>query len=228
MPDLPDPVVRESGTLDIPDGCPGSDAPARASSPVVCQFPSNYADTEWRLYPGLYPGGIQLQGGTFYFEPGIYWIGGGGLTITGNGTDSYSVEPGGTSGLAGGVLFFNTELPGSPAAPIFLDGASADIYLHPYDGDIKAYYNIVIYQDRTIDLEGDDLIINGSDSATMDVRGTIYVPAGDVKTNGAAGQLTLDQIISYRYTINGAPDAAVLVLKEKAFVLKIFESGLVE
>ena len=36
-------------------------------------------DLSWILYPGLYPGGLDVSNGaTAYLMPGIYWIGGGG------------------------------------------------------------------------------------------------------------------------------------------------------
>ncbi len=97
-PGYPADIVRLTGTRAIPAGCPGAVAPALESTelaPLTCQFPSAYAGTTWRIYPGYYPGGLHLQGGTFYFEPGIYWIGGGGIQVNGNGTVSISVASGG-------------------------------------------------------------------------------------------------------------------------------------
>ena len=229
-PSVPQPPltpVRITGSKAIPSRCPGGSSAGTISAPAVCQFTSTYAGEVWRLYPGLYPGGLKLQGGTFYLEPGIYYFGGGGLDITGNGTDTFSVEAGGTTGPAGGVMLYNTSLPNAAAGPISLNGSSAKINLYPYDNDSSVYDGILIFQDRLINLGGDDATINGSASG-MDVRGTIYVPAGDVKVNGSAGALTIDQIIAWTFKINGAPGSQILALKDENLIVRLRATGLVE
>lgn len=240
-PEVPDPLatlpeptqpaiaasaVQVFGTETIPDGCPGSAKPATLANPAVCNFPSNYAGTTWRLYPGLYPGGIKLQGGTFYLEPGIYYIGGGGLDITGTGTSTISVLAGGTTGPEFGVMFFNTELSNSAAGPISLNGGQANIQLYPLMNGSR-WDGIVIYQDRDLDINGDDVTINGSTS-DMYVRGTIYVAAGDVKVNGSSGTLVMDQIIAGTYKVDGASGSIIKALNDEDFVFKLIAAGLVE
>jgi hypothetical protein len=230
LPALPTNAVQVSGSLPVPAGCPGATNEATYASPAVCQFPSNYAGTTWRLYPGLYPGGLKLQGGTFYLEPGIYYLGGGGLDITGTGTQTISVDPNGTGagGAAGGVMFYNTEIPGAPAGPIILNGASAAIDVLPLDDPSSSFAGLVIYQDRAINIDpGDDVTINGS-ASDMDVRGTIYVPAGEVKVNGSSGTLTLDQVIADTFLVNGAPGSDILALRDNEYIIKLRGAGLVE
>jgi len=233
LPPIPPAPLQITGNKQIPDGCPGSNNPATYAAPAICQFQSSYKNTVWRLYPGLYPGGIKLQGGTFYLEPGIYYLGGGGLDITGNDTDTWSVDANGTASLAtgpaGGVMFFNTAIPNAAAGPVILNGASADIGLLPLDDTTiyQRYNGIVLYQDRTVNLIGDDLTVNGS-ASDMNVRGTIYVPAGDTKVNGSSGDLTMDQIIANRYTVNGSPGSTLLALKEVDKIAKLTAAGLVE
>jgi len=233
MPGAPAPVVLLTGTNSIPAACPGGSNPATEAAPAVCQFPSSYSGTVWRLYPGLYPGGIKLQAGTFYFEPGIYYLAGGGLDITGNGTVSMSVD-GGTT-LDHGVLFYNTQIPGSPLGPVSLNGATADIDLYPLKLD-TIWDGLVVFQDcpdRTVDCGmgpetlGDDVTINGSTS-DMSVRGTIYVPEGDVKVNGSAGALTLDQVIAWRFKVNGSTGSIIRALDDDGFVKLFSAAGLVE
>lgn len=225
QPGLPKAAEPVAGTKPIPDGCPGSANPATAASPATCQFQSNYKNTSWRLFPGLYPGGIKLQGGTFYLEPGIYYLGGGGLDITGNDTTTISVASGSTSGPSGGVMFYNTGIPGSAIGPISLNGSSADIQLYPLD-DASRWAGIVIFQDRDANINGDDVTINGSDSV-MNLRGTIYVAKGDVKVNGSSGTLIMDQIIALTYLVNGS-GGTVQALNDEDFILKLRAAGLVE
>lgn len=218
------------GTKAIPDGCPGSANPASLASPAVCQFPSSYQNTTWRLYPGIYPGGIKLQAGTFYLEPGIYWLGGGGLDITGNGTTTYSVDAG-TDTYGGGVLFYNTGLPNSEIGPIFLNGASANINLLPLDepstSSIATWNGLIVYQDRDFAIDGDDLTINGNTSVGMNVRGTIYLPDGDVKVNGNEGDLVMDQVIAKTFDALGN-SGDILALKETQYIYQFTAAGLVE
>ena len=242
-PAYPADVVRLTGTRDIPAGCPGAVAPALESTeaaPLTCQFTSAYAGTTWRLFPGYYPGGIHLQAGTFYFEPGIYWIGGGGVQINGNGTVSVSVASGGTT-LNFGILFYNTENPAfhaecaagtatAPAVmciqPIFLNGAQASVDIYPlHDGSI--HEGLVVFQDRRFDITGDDLVLNGS-SSDLQVRGTIYIPGGNVRVNGSGGTTTTDQIIARTFVANGAPGSSIRVLFDENFVFKQTLAGLIE
>jgi hypothetical protein len=151
---LPFNVVEVTGSRPIPNGCPGSATEATYASPAVCQFTSSYAGTTWRLHPGLYPGGLKLQGGTFYLEPGIYYLGGGGLDITGTGTVTLSVDRGGdgSGGSAGGVMFYNAAIPGAPAGPVILNGASAAIDILPLD-DPSSSFDGLVSPDRDIDIE---------------------------------------------------------------------------
>ena len=104
------------------------------------------------------------------------------------------------------------------------DSASIDFYSlnsgSPYDG-------LVIFQDRNLSITGDDVTINGSTSTTT-VRGTIYVPSGDVKINGSGGTVTTDQVIAFRFTINGAPGSQINVLYDQNFTFNFSAAGLVE
>jgi hypothetical protein len=229
-PLLPKPVVQLTGNKKIPAGCPGSTSPATLDAPATCQFQSSYKDTVWRLYPGAYPGGLKIQAGSFYLEPGIYWLGGGGLQITGNGSLIQSVDAG-TTNQGGGVLFYNTSLPGADAGSMFLDGASANIHLQPLDvpdSDWQATWNgMIVYQDRDVAIGGDDLTVNGNDSVGMDVRGTIYLPDGDVKINGNNGDLVMDQIIAKAYVVNGN-SGDILALRDQDRIFTFTAAGLVE
>ncbi|MEA3408993.1 MAG: hypothetical protein U9Q95_01450, partial [Candidatus Eisenbacteria bacterium] len=202
----------------------GSDDPASSSEPDTCQFPANYADTTWRVYPGLYPGGLKLNGGSFYLEPGLYYIEGGGLDLGGGGVSVISVDIGGSTGPAGGVLFYNTESDESPAGPVDLNGADANIELWPY-GD-PPWKGFVLIQDRDLAINGDDITINGSDS-DMEVRGAIYGASADVKIDGSAGTLVLDQIIADTFYISGG-GGTIMANKDSDFVPTLTIAGLVE
>ena len=122
---------------------------------------------------------------------------------------------------------------------IHLNGSGAPISLYPLklpvtsdnDCDLvpvpdSCFNGLVIYQDRTLNRPGDDVILNGNDSDLL-VRGTIYVPYGDVRANGDSGSVTVDQVIAWRFTFNGNV-GNINVLNNQDFVFQLTSVGLVE
>jgi hypothetical protein len=59
------------------------------------------------------------------------------------------------------------------------------------------------------------------------VRGTIYVPYGDVKVNGSSGTMTVDQVIAWTFKITGN-SGTINVLNDQDFVFQFTAAGLVE
>jgi Flp pilus assembly protein TadG len=207
--------------VDNPTAAPPASCPSQLASPATCTFSASYAGTRWELFPGTYPGGLKLNGGTFYMEPGIYYIAGGGLAAGGNGVtlmtvDSGTIGPSPTPG--GGILIYNTQdIPSGSTAcsgagcigPIVLDGSTAVITLLPYQLD--PYKGMVIFQDRTLSVSGTttggtnrtpDLQLNGG-SSNLSVTGTIYMPLGMVQVNGSNSTAMDTQIIAYDFKFNG-------------------------
>jgi hypothetical protein len=227
---VPAAVVQVGGvTQTVPASCPGGSTPSTDVAPVTCQFPSSFAGTTWRLFPGYYPGGLKFQAGTFYLEPGIYYLGGGGFDANGNGAAIYSVDAGGTAPpLGGGIMLFNSDehlyhdacaglatmpVGVDPAAAclgaIKLNGSSAPIHIRaPQSGP---YQGIVIFQDRDLSLQPTttpiasrtaDIQINGA-ASTLNVIGTVYVPEGLVQANGNSGTASTIQIIADMFKMTG-------------------------
>lgn len=254
LPAAPGSVIQESGSEPIPDACPGGSTPATAAAPATCQFPSSYAGTVWRLFPGYYPGGLKFQAGTFYLEPGIYYLGGGGLDANGNGATIYSVDAGGGTAppMGGGILLYNTEdsvyhdqcagigtFPGGVTAaqaclgPIMLNGSVAPIHVQAIqDGD---YAGIVIFQDRALAIDDPstpiasrtaDIQINGS-ASTLNVVGTIYIPMGLFQANGSGGTASTIQVIADEFKVTGSNASITATYDGDAF-FKFTGVGLVE
>ena len=94
-------------------------------------------------------------------------------------------------------------------------------------GQYRIFNGLLLYQDRNFGHDGDDLTINGNDSLGMDVRGTIYLPDGDVKVNGNLGGLVMDQVISKTFDALGN-GGDILALKEANYIFKFTAAGLVE
>jgi hypothetical protein len=245
VPALPQAIVRLTGTRAIPNGCPGSATPATAAAPALCQFPSSYSGTTWRLFPGYYPGGLVFQAGTFYLEPGIYYIGGGGLTMTGNGATIYSVNAAGTAPpMGGGILLFNGEdatyhdaCAGTAAFPggvnaglacigaVTLNGSQASIHLQGIQ--TGPYKGIVYYQDRNLTTGGTDLQANGSTS-NLDLVGTLYAPKGFIVVNGSGATATTVQVIADSFKVTGANGSTFSANYDGNAFFKLKGTGLVQ
>ena len=229
----------------IPANCPGGSPAPNEASPNLCKIPptGGSANVPWILYPGLYPGGLELdKGRTAYLMPGIYWIGGGGLTVKGGAsivtigtatdakpdvTTAPCAQATTTAGLCGGVMIYNSKLPAAPGGPITLDGSGAIMKLAALDlptTDPNHIFNsIVIYQDRTVTTA---VTLNGSASTTV-VEGIIYVPGGQIKLNGNGGTLIVDQIIADTFDINGN-GGTIKVLRGTGVDAVIVAAGLVD
>jgi hypothetical protein len=191
-----------------PAAPPPPNCPSTLEAPATCQFSASYAGTSWRLYPGTYPGGLKLLAGTFYLEPGVYYLAGGGLSAGGNGVVVESVVTG-TTTVGGGVLIYNTSdpVPGTPCsgvacgAAIDLNGSAAVLTLNPYNPDpLDRYNGMVIFQDRTLSAT---ITLNGS-SSNLNVSGTIYAPLALVKVNGSNSTAMNSQVIAYDFQFNGS------------------------
>jgi Flp pilus assembly protein TadG len=208
------PAMHPIGHSLLPPGnCPGGSPPPSEGSPHLCALSptGSYKNKAWVLFPGLYPGGLSVdQGTTAYLMPGIYWIGGGGISVaTGGSIFTVAVETDAQPTIAastwgGGVLIYNSKLSAAAGGPIDLNGAAtATLKLKPYHvatSDPTSIYNdIVIFQDRTL---ATSVTLNGATSVA-EVKGIIYVPGGLVKLNGNGGTLIVDQIIANTFLIDG-------------------------
>jgi hypothetical protein len=209
-------TLEPGETKTIPPACVLYDgAPsATVTAPISCTFSSSYAGHSYRMWPGYYPGGINLNAGIFYMEPGIYYIGGGGMRLGGNGVVLQSVDAG-TTTLGGGVLIFDSSFPDAAyctgTAPggigsgcignISFNGGGATAYLEPIETTI--YKNMLIFVDRITTDPRLTVTLNGSDTNTT-LEGTIYAPTSTVILNGNAANSIATQVISYNFQINGS------------------------
>jgi hypothetical protein len=239
-------VGAEPPPAQPPKNCPGRPSPDAPNelSPNMCSLGSpsgTYKNLEWILYPGLYPGGLEVSAGTTaYLMPGIYWIGGGGLSVKGGGSiltvaNAAGATPDVTAATwGGGVLIYNSKLPTAPGGvggPINLDGSGATMKLKALDVPLgltppdpnEIYNHMVIFQDRTVT---SPVTLNGSASSTQ-VEGIIYVPAGQIKLNGNGGTLIVDQIIADTFDIQGN-GGTIKVLHGTGVDAVIVAAGLVE
>jgi hypothetical protein len=212
-PGLPtDTVALDGGP--IPDGCPGGTSEATEAAPSLCSFSkSTMAGKHYRIFPGLYPGGIEVSRATVYMDPGVYWIGGGGISVKSTGGahgELVSKAPGDDTGItpSGGVLIYNSTLPGSGYGPIHLNAGDGNVLaLEPIQ--TGTYKNMVIFVDRTAATGSGDIDLNGEGS-TLIISGTIYAATGNVKLNGSESDAIGTQVICFNFQVNGSGSAFTL------------------
>ena len=79
-------LAKIGTSRNVPGACPKGDEVTAAilqTAPAARSFSSSdKPNDKYRFTPRLYPGGRSVRDGTFFFEPGIYWIGGSRLKMT--------------------------------------------------------------------------------------------------------------------------------------------------
>jgi putative Flp pilus-assembly TadE/G-like protein len=209
----------------IPNGCPGSGTPATDAAPSSCDFSTGPTKGhQYRIFPGTYPGGLSVGNATVLMSPGIYWIGGGGVSVKTVGGGGPAAGDGVlvskaigddtfTATASGGVLIYNTADPvastcvggvgaGCYGAITLNGGAGATLSLRPIQSG--QYQGMVIFVDRALGAGGiDDVVLNGAGSI-LNISGTIYAPTSMVKLNGSDTDSISAQLICFDFQVNGS------------------------
>ncbi|SMQ58863.1 Putative Flp pilus-assembly TadE/G-like [Altererythrobacter xiamenensis] len=144
------------------------------TSPANCTYRnvSVNSNTTQTLYPGRYCGGLAIRGRA-ELEPGVYIIDGG--TFSANAQAEIIGE---------GVTFILTGNNTATVADLqFNGGAELDLRAPTPDED-PVWHGILFYQDE-MGSDTESIINGGSD---MNFEGIVYMPNGDVRFNGNAGQ----------------------------------------
>ena len=118
---------------------------------------------EARLEPGTYCNGITIMGGkeeaNVRFEPGIYILAGGGLTVKGQ------------SRLSGnGITFFLTQALGFSYGPVSVDSSVVSNLTAPHQGPMEG---ILFFQDPAV-TTGTASVVGGSSAS--EIEGVFYFP----------------------------------------------------
>ncbi len=152
----------------VPNSCWGSTATTPYSlgnSNTATIYPST--DT---VNSGVFCGGITVNGSaTLTMSPGIYYLNGGGFTISNQGTVN------GT-----GVTIYMTALYGKSPGPMQIIGNGIANLSAQASG---TYQGILFYQDRTASVSGTANQIGNS--ATLNTTGTLYFPQTKLLLSGA-------------------------------------------
>lgn len=140
------------------------------------------------LSPGIYKGGISISGnGLVTLLPGIYYMDGGGFSLTGGG-----------SLIGTGVMIYNA--PNGPSDNITLSGSNGAIVniTPPTSG---AYTGISLFQQRSAD---NPVSVQGN--ANFNITGTFYAAGAQVAAGGNGNSVIGSQYISRFLAVNGTGD----------------------
>ncbi len=148
---------------------------------------SGTSSAPYQLSPGVYCGGITVNGNSYLkFNSGTYILAGGGMLINGN------------SVMTGvGVTFYNTTGTGGYGA-ITLNGNSQANFSAPTSG---ALAGILFFQDRSISSSAAGSTINGNSSSTFD--GAIYFATTQLTYNGNSSSSGYTILVADKLLING-------------------------
>jgi hypothetical protein len=175
-----------SNSPPIPD--PLASLPAPDTSTLTVQsnkkMQISSANTQ-TLNPGIYIGGISVTGkGSVVLNPGIYYMQGGGFSVTGTSTANIT----GT-----GVMIYNN--PASNSDKISLEGSGVINLSPPTTGP---YQGVLLFQNRT---STTPMEVNGGGGSSM--SGVFYAAAANLTVSGNGGASVGSQYISYDLTLQG-------------------------
>ena len=174
VPPQPDPLAQ----LADPQfsGCDfGEPTPVKVSGGVVS------------LNPGVYCNGISItSGASVTFQPGVYILNGGGLSVNGNSTIQ------GT-----GVTFYNTARGKYAYAAVNLTGGTLGFLYAPTSGPTEG---ILFFQDRTITPKSSQSTNVIAGSSNLNFNGTFYFPTTNLTFSGG-GQVAANYTIMVAKTV---------------------------
>ena len=211
----------------------------------MCKIPATGGPSNvgWILYPGLYPGGLEVSPDrTVYLMPGIYWIGGGGIDIGGGGSivtiateadarPNVADAPCAAAVTSGEVVRRGADLQLEASefggGNVILNSNAATMKLASFDVPTtdpnSIYKDIVFFQDRTVLEPVTSTVLRRPPM----VEGIIYAPGAEVKLNGNGGTLLVDQVIANTFKITGST-GTIKVLRGKGVDAVITAAGLVD
>jgi hypothetical protein len=134
------------------------------------------------LQPGVYQGGLNITGGTVTLSPGIYYIEGGGLSLSGNSSTTLTDN-------GQGVLIFNGESNGGTSNPSSVGAFSvtgqANVSITPMSSG--TWQGISFFQDRNA-----TAAFNIMGNGNTNIGGLVYAPnaTATLAGNGVIGGST--------------------------------------
>jgi hypothetical protein len=171
---------------------------------VQSNGPKHYSNGTKTIYPGVYQGGISITGtANITMMPGIYYMDGGGFSMTGQGNL-----------VANGVMIYSA--PTQPSDQINISGSSGgSVTMTPPTSGL--YKGLTLFQQRSAT---QDMCVSGNGS--FFVTGTFYCAGALLNvTGGGAGQIG-SQYISRLLDINGGGGLGIDYNPEQAIPRRVW------
>lgn len=158
-------------------------------------YSTENVNTTVTLYPGLYCGGLKINGqANVRFSAGTYVMDGGGLTIVAGAV----VAGSNVTFYLTGANVANSN-PGSYAGVNIAGGTTVNLSA-PCDSDNGGIMGMLFFQDRSI-TSGVSSQINGGSNSSF--TGAIYFPTTPLTYNGSSGADQYTYLVSDTLTVNG-------------------------
>jgi hypothetical protein len=223
---LPEPHLDAFPNGVCPDGTPStptSTQPCRLRGSGSGACPLVDGIRTCTLNPGVYYGGLDIQGVRVHLRPGMYILAGGGIQLSGGTPSLEAVES--PTGVEARIMIFSTDGPGCPSIGAQCQG---DVNFQANEsfrakalnaatcGAVSPqacpWQGILLWQDASAS-NGDAMIRLGGQASSV-LAGTIYAPAAEVQisggtdTSGCSGPIEdrsclSVQIIAWRWKISG-------------------------
>jgi Flp pilus assembly protein TadG len=180
--------VGEVTTGALPQPDPLRNLPQPKSSDYVLRSngPSHFSNGNKTLSPGVYSGGITISGqANVYMQPGIYYMDGGGFSMTGQGNLT-----------AFGVMIYNDPKGSSDSISISGSNGGSVTLTPPTSG---LYQGLTLFQNRTAPHD-----MNISGNGGFYVTGTFYTANSLMNVTGNGAAKIGSQYISRLLDINGS------------------------
>ncbi len=139
-----------------PAGCDYTDTSLSSLGTVGNRYP---------IWPGTYCGGINTSGSHVNFNPGVYYLKGGGLNILSDSTAEGE-----------GVTFYNTEGEGYSYKPFLIQSNSVIRFKAPNGDSASIFHRMLFWQDRDIVAQSADRENTIESNATSYYEGILYMP----------------------------------------------------
>jgi Flp pilus assembly protein TadG len=174
-----------TGTPPQPDPLRNIPQPSAADYSVQSNGPKQYANGNHTISPGIYNGGITITGkANVTMEPGVYYMKGGGFTMTGQGNL-----------VANGVIIYNDPKLSSDSINISGSNGGSVTMTPPTSG---VYKGLTLFQNRSAT---QTMTVSGNGNFHM--AGTFYAANALLTVTGnGAGQIG-SQYVSRLLDING-------------------------
>ena len=139
------------------------------------------------LVPGRYDGGIDISGGDVTFLPGVYYLDGGGLKISG-----------GANVQGNGVMFYNTKTGGGPWGEFSITGSGLMDFRAPDSGP---YEGMLFWNDKLAPSNNPQSNIAGNTSSRFE--GALYFPSSTLNYSGTSTAAAWTIIVANTIAITG-------------------------